>query len=366
MKKEFIPWACPDIGEEEIQAVAEAVKSTWIGGNGPLTREFEQKIREKLNVNHAIAVSNGTSALMCALQAFLQKLGKNLAVGIPTFTFVATANAAFAVCGTPILFDLDVKTWNIDKCTIIKNRENHKILDLVMPVDVCGNPVNYDELKKLGLPIIADSAEAMGACYKGNPVGNQADVHCFSLHSAKIITTGEGGLITTNDAELYELMCSLVNQGYGGKKEPWEYIHQNIGFNYRMTEMQSALGLVQLRKLDRYVKGRREKAKIYMDILGEKVGYQTPIRYSKHPYFIFAILVKNQIKFCKEMYKSGVQVKVTWLPVHKQPFYKGLYKGESFPEAEWIAGNVVSLPIWNGLNEEKIKYIAETARKVAE
>ena len=360
--KEFIPWACPDIGEEEVNAVAEAVKSTWIGGNGPLTKEFERKVCEKLNVSYAIAVANGTLALICALQAFSKRKGE-ITIGVPTFTFIATVNAAFMV-GTPVLFDLDVNTWNVEKYIISMDRKKLGLLNILMPVDVGGNPINYDEIKKLGLPIIADSAEAMGAFYKGNPIGSQADVHCFSLHSAKIITTGEGGLITTNSTDLYELMQSIVNQGYTKKRQSWEYSHQNIGFNYRMTEMQSAIGLIQLKKLEKYVKERIEKAKIYRDIIGDKAKYQILTENSMHPYFIFGMLIKNQTEFCKEMLKNNIQVKVTFKPVHKQPCYKYIFGYESLPDSERVARKVVSLPIWNGLNEEKVKYIAETARRL--
>ncbi|MFH1547090.1 MAG: DegT/DnrJ/EryC1/StrS aminotransferase family protein [bacterium] len=359
---EFIPWARPDIGEEEVNAVAEAVKSTWIGGNGPLTKEFEEGVSKKLNVDYVIAVANGTLALICSLQA-LMKGKPEPVVGVPTFTFIATVNSAFAV-GTPVLFDLDVSTWNMEKYIVSIDEKKLSSLDIIMPVDVGGNPVNYDEMKKLGLPIVADSAEAIGASYKGKPIGSQADIHCFSLHSAKIITTGEGGLITTNNIDLYDQMRSIVNQGYAGNKRPWEYLHQNIGFNYRMTEMQSAIGLVQLKKLDKYVKERNEMAHIYRDIIGDKASYQVTTKDSIHPYFIFGILIKNQIEFCKEMFKNNIQVKVTFKPAHKQPCYRHLFGYENLPDSERIARKIVSLPIWNGLGEEKVKYIAETARRL--
>lgn len=359
--KEFIPWGRPDIGEAEVEAVADAVRSQWIGGNGPLVAEFEKKIQQKLNVDHAVAVSNGTLALICSLQALCQNIG-NITVAVPTFTFIATVNAVFSV-GEAVLFDIDKKTWNLERYIISVDKRKRRLLNAIMPVDVGGNPVDYSELRKLGLPIIADSAEAMGAKYKGRFVGSQADIHCFSLHSTKIITTGEGGLITTNDDELYRLVKTLTNQGYEGKKKPWEYLHRNLGYNYRMTEMQAAIGLVQLRKLDRYIWERIERAKIYRDIIGDKVEYQVPTKCSVPSYFIFGMLVKNQKEFCRNMLKNNVQVKVTFRPVHEQPCYKGIFSDEMLPESEWIARNVVSLPMWNGLSEEKTKEIAELARR---
>lgn len=364
--KEIIPWVHPDIGEDEINAVVEAMKSNWIGGNGPLLKEFEKRICEKLNVDFAIAVSSGTTALICAIQALSNLIEPiPITAGIPTFTFIATANAAFVTSDIPVLFDLDTNTWNMEKYIIAMNREKLSKINLLIPVDVGGNPVDYDELKKLELPIIADSAESIGGKYKGEMIGSQANVHCFSLHSAKIITTGEGGLITTNDDDLYRLMQSIANQGYEGKKNPWEYLHKNIGFNYRMTEMQAAMGLIQLKKLDRYVKERIERAKIYRDIIGDKARYQLTTKGCVHPYFLFGILVKNQSEFCAEMYRNNIQVKIAFRPVHKQPCYADVYGDEELRDAEWIAENIVTLPMWNGLNEETTKYVAEIARKLA-
>jgi len=360
--KKFIPWARPDIGEEEIKAVADSMKSTWIGGNGPLVKEFEKKWAKEMCVRYAIAVNNGTSALLCGLQA-LRQIYRELTIAVPTFTFIATVNCAHEIGKKVILLDCDRRTWNIRESNIDLMRG----INILMPVDVAGLPVDYDSLKNLNTPILADSAESAGARYKGERIGSQADIHTFSLHSTKTITTGEGGMITTNNEGLHNLMQSIVNQGYAGKKDPWEYLHPNIGFNYRMAEPQAALGLVQLKKLDKYVKARISNAHIYKDILGDLVGYQKVPRNCIHPYFIFAILIDNQITFCREMYKKGIQVKVTWRPAHRQPCYNHRVGGQfwyRFPNAENISRKVVSLPIYNGISEEDIKYIAETARKI--
>jgi len=365
--RKFISWACPDIGEEEVNAVIDSIKSTWIGGNGPLVKEFEKKWAQKMGVRYTIAVNNGTSALLCALQALRQNLygeSRRLTIAVPTFTFIATVNCAYEIGKRVILLDCDRRTWNIRDEEILPH---WKKIDVLMPVDVAGLAVDYDSLKKLGIPILADSAESAGAKYKGERVGSQADIHTFSLHSAKTIATGEGGMITTNDERLYNLMRSITNQGYGDKRDPWEYLHPNIGFNYRMAEPQAALGLVQLKKLDKYVKARISNASIYKDILGDLVGYQKVPRNCMHPYFIFGILIDNQITFCKEMYRNKIQVKVTWRPAHRQPCYKDKVGGQfwcRFPNAENISRKVVSLPIYNGISEEDVKYIAETTRKI--
>lgn len=362
-----INWAEPDIGEEEVEAVKEAVKSTWIGRTGPAVAEFEDFIARKIGVKHAIAINNGTSALLCALQAFREKLG-TLHVLAPTFTYLATVNTAYEVANkNVILADCTRETWNVDKRTI-----SDAILpstNLIMPVDTAGLPADYDELKKFHMPILADSAEAIGSHYKGELVGSQADVHIFSLHAAKTITAGEGGLITTNDSELNDIMRSISNQGYPASvPDKWNYYYERIGFNYRMPNLQAALALVQAKKLDEYVKARTERAKIYKDILGYLVGYQEDqSKDTKNSYFIFGILTethKQQLTFCEEMSKRGIDVKITFIPAHKLPLYNSLAKDTTYPNSEWVWHRVVALPIHNKMNEEDTIYVAETAQEI--
>lgn len=362
-----IAWAEPDIGEEEIESVKDAVASTWIGGGGPVVAEFEVFVARKIGVKHAIAVNNGTSALLCSLQAFREKLD-TLHVLAPTFTYLATVNTAFEVANKNVtLTDCSRETWNVNNRTIadiISLSTN-----LIMPVDVAGLPVDYDALKKFKLPMLADSAEAIGSRYKGELVGSQADVHIFSLHAAKTITAGEGGVITTNDTELYDILRSITNQGYSASvPDKWNYHYERIGFNYRMPNLQAALALVQIKKLDRYIKARMERAKIYKDILGDVVRYQgNVLKDTTHSYFIFGILTethKQQLAFCEGMHRKGIGVKVTWIPAHKVPFYSHLSKNTVYPNSEWLWQHVVSLPIHNAMSQEDTIYVAETAREV--
>jgi len=357
MKKNFIPWAKPDIGEEEISAVAESVRSTWIGGNGPLMREFADKFGKKIGVRYALPVNNGTSALICSLQG-LAGLYHYRTIGVPTFTFLATVNTAINF-GETALIDCNKQNWNM---TIPKT-----VYDVLMPVDVAGLPIDYDAYRRFNRTLIlVDSAEAVGSKYKGRYVGSQALVHTFSFHSAKVITTGEGGMITTNDKELYDLMNAITNQGYSGDKKPWEYTHRHIGFNYRMAEPQAALGLVQLKKLDKYVKERMERAQTYRDIIGDFAQYQSVPKYSRHNYFIFGILISPEIQreFCMEMLKNDIQVKVTFKPAHRQPCFGDIFEDEKYPNADWVWKRIVSLPNWNGMSEEQAKYVGETARRI--
>jgi perosamine synthetase len=361
--RRVIRWAEPDIGEEEVEAVKEAVKSTWISGRGPQVAEFEDFIRRKIGVKHAIAVNNGTSALLCALQAFREKLG-SLHILVPTLTYLATVNTSCEVGKSVGLVDCSRDTWNVDKKTIEDSQLEST--NLIIPVDIAGMPVDYDELKTLNVPIIADSAQAIGARYKEGLLGSQADVHIFSFHAAKTITAGEGGLITTNDSQLYDIMNSISNQGYPpSTKDNWNYYYERIGFNYRMPNLQAALALAQIKKLDRYVEARAEHAKIYKDILGDLVGYQKTTKRVTHPYFIFGILIDadKQQAFCKEMVRRGIGVKVTFIPAHKLPFYHSLEKC-GYPNSEWVWHHVVSLPIHNKMSEEDVIYVAETTKVV--
>ena len=348
MKEIKINFAEPDLGEEEKEAVEEVLDSNWIGGNGPKVRKFEEEICRITGAKYSIAVSNGTLALLCALQA-LREAKYPMRFVIPTLTFFATGAIAYEMSERGItLIDCERRTWNMKT-----NLENYKGIPIVIPVDVFGLPVDYDSIKKSGKILVADSAESFGSMYKGEPIGHQAEIHTFSFHSAKIITTGEGGAITTNNKELYEIMRSISNQGYG-KKEWYEYKHERIGFNYRMPELQAAIGLVQIKKLPRYLKERNEKAKVYIDLLGEKVEYQIVPKWAKHNYFIFGILVKDNIGLCKYLAKEGIMSKTFWTPLHKQ-----LPSTGSYPNAEYVANHGVMLPIHNKMSEEDAKFVAE-------
>jgi len=355
MKKQ-IHWAEPKIEEEEIEAVTEAVKSTWIGGNGPLVKQFEKELSSLLGVKYAIAVNNGTSALLCAMQA-LREAKYPMRFLVPTLTFFATGATVHEMSekGLSYLIDCDRKTFNI-----LTDLSFYRGVPIVVPVDVGGLPVDYDELRKNEKIMLADSAEALGSKYKGEYVGKQADIHTFSFHSAKVITTGEGGAITTNNKELYEIMKSIANQGYG-KKEWYEYRHERIGFNYRMPELQAALGLVQLKKLDRFVRERNEKAKTYKDILGDLVEYQYVPKWATHNYFLFIILVKNNVKLCQELRKEGIETKTMWIPLHKQPPFD---RNAHLENAEEVANHGLTLPIHNNLSEEDVKEIAQVVRRL--
>jgi perosamine synthetase len=351
-----ITWDQADIGQNELDLVTEVVRSGYIGGSGPYVHKFEEEFARKLGVRHAIATNNGTSALMCALYAFKERLGNVGRVAVASFTFIASVNTAAEIFKNIELVDCNPKTWNIEIDLIRKK------CDLLIPVDVGGLPADYNSLKRARVPILADSAESVGARYNGDLIGGQADVHIFSFHRAKIMTTGEGGMLTTNDTALARLMRSIGNHGYDENRQKWEYKHKMRGFNYRMTDLQAAIGLAQLRKLDRYVLERREKAAIYKDVIGDLVGYQESPANCMHSYFFFGILVKKKREeFCSRMIRAGIEVK-TWTPAHMQRPYREPNRRLSVSES--IARRIVLLPIHNRMTDEDVKLVSGEAKRI--
>lgn len=350
--KKIIHWAEPNLGEEEAQAVKEVVESGWIGGNGPRLRMFEKEFARVVGAKYAIGVNNGTSALLCALMALRESHGP-FSTTVPSFTFIATANTAKEISKEIHLVDVDKKTWNIS---------GYKPSDeVIIPVDVAGLPCEYDELLKTGKILLEDGAEAIGSIYKGRKVGNIADITIFSLHSAKVITTGEGGMITTNDKLFYETMASITNQGYGSIKNPLGYDHERIGFNFRMAEPQAAIGIEQLKKLPRFLKLRKELVSVYKDELRDKVEYQYVPSYCEHSYFFFGILIDGRDDLAQFLLKKGIETRAPFKPIHFQKPY--LPNSYHLTNTEKIYERMLALPLHNNLSEEEVKEIGLKVRK---
>ena len=350
-------WAEPSLGIDEREAVEKVIDSTWIGGNGPLVKEFEKELCSKIGCQYAIAVNNGTSALLAALIALKEDRGM-LKVAVPTFTFIATANTARLLSNKLVFVDPNVKTWNMPL------DQSSDDFNVIMPVDIGGLPCDYHSIKDPLLIVLEDAAEAMGAEYQGRKIGNISDITIFSFHSAKVMTTGEGGAITTNSKELYESMKSIVNQGYGKKEHPWDYEHPVFGLNFRMAELQASLGLVQLTKLERFLRHRELLARVYREGLSTYGEFQELPNGVRHSNFIFGILVDPKIrdKLCQNLIDSGVEVKVTFKPCHLQGAFR-TYSDLSLPNSEYLYKRIISLPIHNNLTEEDIKEILSRFKK---
>lgn len=339
-----------DVGEEEADAVRQVVVDGWVSGTGPSVRLFENEFARKMKVKHAIAFCNGTCSLIASLLAFKKKIGK-LKIAVPTWTYLATATSAKLI-GKYRLVDANIHTFNMSMVI-------PKDVNLIMPVDIGGMPIDYNEFSHLDKPILADSAEAVGAIYKGKPLGGIADIHSFSFHAAKIITTGEGGMITTNNDELNESIRMINNQGYKNSVKR-EYIHESFGLNFKMTEMQAAIGRVQLKKLDRNIVHRRRIARLYRELL-TKVGFQLEPPKCKSSYFLFTILVNPKVrdKLADYLMTNGVETRI-WRPVHRQ---KPFLSNKKFQCADYIYRRHLHLPINNLIREEDIEYIASLVRR---
>jgi len=351
-----IKWSIPDIGEEETNAVNEAMKEGWISGFGPRIKEFEKKVQEKLNVKHAIAVCNGTCGLISSFLAMKKLLLRKIIIAVPTWTFFATVASADLV-GRIELVDALYSTFNMDVQDIPSN------VDVICPVDAGGLPADYDSLKKLHKPIIGDCCESFGANYHGKKIGSIMDAGIFSFYATKIITTGEGGMIVTDRDDLAEIIRNIINQGY---KDMKSYKHSMRGYNFRMPELAAAIGLVQLKKLDKYIRHRNELARVYKDILTDYVEFQhIPIN-TLSAYYLFTILVHSyhhpriRDRLLLELTNKKIPTRM-WTPMHYQPPFK--YLDGCYPIADQLYLSNIHLPIHNLMTEQQVLYIAETIKK---
>lgn len=352
-------WCIPDIGEEEIAEVTAAMKERWVSGFGPRVTEFEKAVARRLDVKYAIAVCNGTCGLIASFMAINRILGKDIIITVPTWTFIASATAADNV-GVLMLSDVNPFTFNMEIEPLFST---HNMSDVICSVDAGGVPVNYDMLKRLNKPIVADSCEAFGATYHGKPLGSIVDATVFSFHATKIITTGEGGIVTTNSVSIAKQIRGIVNMGYRNMKK---YTHSTIGYNFRMNELSAAIGLVQLKKLDKYLAHRDSIVRIYKEVLEDYVGFQHIEKNTMPSYFIATIVVRPKIRtgIIEELYKKDIPTRV-WVPVHKQPPFSHYNNGQ-FKHADCLAESTIHLPTHNLMSETEALNIASTIKKYIE
>ena len=344
-----INWDDPDIGSEEINAALRSL-SNGVGAKGENLELLEKEFQQRLGCKHAILVSNCTTALMTSLLAIKEVHPEIKKIAVPSFTFIASANAAKFVLDDVELVDCDSDDWNIRVEDIPKD------VDVVMLVDVGGVPCDYDEFKKLGVHLIADSAESLGSTYKGQQIGTQVDLHCFSFQRSKIVTSGEGGLIATNNDQLAEICRSIVNHGYSTNKKPYEYIHNRFGLNFRMCDIEAAILREQLKKLDSYVQRRNQVAQRYSQQLSSIFQVQVIPSYCISNYFFYGIMVspEKRNQMAEFLIENGITVKC-WTAVHQQE----LWKTQGLPNATLISDSIILLPIHNKITDDEIDYIIQ-------
>ena len=363
----FIPIAKPLIGDDEVDLVVKVLRSGRLA-QGPMVKEFEEKFAEYIDVDYAIAVFNGTCALDLMLRAYGIKAGDEV-ITTP-FTFIASANAILYQGAKPVFVDIDLETYNINP---------DKVLEAITPrtkailaVHLYGHPAEMKALKEVAedhkLLLLEDAAQAHGAEYRGVKVGALGDAAAFSFYPTKNITTGEGGMITTNDRCIAEKLRVLRDQGQKSK-----YNHVMLGYNYRMTEIQAAIGIAQLRKLEKFLKAREENAE-YLTSNLKRIAYIIPPSrkpYVRHAWHQYVIRVREDSPITRDelmnlLKERGIQTAVHYpKPVHHQPLYRNLgYPQDTCPNSIKASKSVLSLPVHPALSKDDLDYIVKSVIEV--
>ncbi|VBB08531.1 degt/dnrj/eryc1/strs aminotransferase [Lucifera butyrica] len=357
-----LPIAQPKLNGNEMMYVMDCLETNWISSKGKYIELFEKQFAQYMNVAHAVTTSNGTTALHLSLLAFGVAPGDEVIV--PTLTFVATANAVRYCGATPVFADAEGETWNIDPQAIeakITPRTKG-----IIAVHLYGHPADMDPImdiaRRYGLFVVEDTAEAHGAEYKGRKVGTIGDVGAFSLYGNKIITTGEGGMITTNNAALAAKIMLLKGQGMDPERRYW---HPVIGYNYRMTNIQAAIGLGQLEKIDWHIENRLRVARLYRERLSSFRELTLPAKkpWAKNVYWLFTVLL-NTDKISRDcvtarLATAGIETRPVFYPVHMLPPYVRSERSAGFPVAERISRSGFNLPTYADLTEAEVAYICE-------
>lgn len=365
-----IPVCEPSIGDDELVLVTEAVKSGWVSSRGRFIEEFEHLFSNYCGTKYGVAVSSGTAALHLALACLDIKKGDE--VIIPSLTMIATAYAPMYLGAKPVPVDSEKRTWNIDPDKI-----EEKISDktkAIVVVHIYGHPCDMDPIleiaEKHGLYVVEDAAEAHGAEYKGRKTGGLGHIGCFSFYANKIITTGEGGMIVTNDQEIAEKAKMLRDMAFEKDRRFW---HRYLGYNYRMTNLQAALGVAQMKKIDEFVEVRRRCAQLYNELLSDVEGITTPPeeKWAKNVYWMYSVLIEkefglNRDKFMEVLLqKYGIETRTFFYPIHTQPIYLEKYgPSDPCPVADELSQKGVNLPSGNKLTEETIEYVVRAIKAI--
>lgn len=371
----MIPYGKQIIDQDDIQAVVDVLKSDFLT-TGPKIAEFEQTVADYVGAKYAVAISNGTSALHAA--CFAAGIGPGDEVITTPLTFAASANCVLYCGGTPVFADVDPKTYNIDPEDI-----RRKITDrtkAIIAVHLAGQPCDMDAIHSIaheyGLIVIEDGAHALGSVYKGKKVGSLSDMTTFSFHPVKPITTGEGGMIVTDNEEFYKKMALFRSHGITRDDSmmtrndgPWFYQQFDLGYNYRITDIQCALGCSQMKKLDRFLARRKEIVARYNEAFADCDNIITPYQLSdtESGWHLYIVQVKNcdRRQVFEAMREKGIGVNVHYIPVYMHPYYQEHgYENVHCANAEEIYSHIISLPLYPGLTSEQQDYVIDTLKSL--
>jgi UDP-4-amino-4,6-dideoxy-N-acetyl-beta-L-altrosamine transaminase len=363
--KPLLPYARQWIGPEDVRAVAEALRSDRLT-QGPRVERFERAFARTVGARHAVAVSSGTAGLHAACRA--AGLGPGDEAIVPAITFVATANAVRYTGAVPKLCDVDPETATLDVASA--ERLVGPRTRAILPVDYAGHPCDLQAVRRLarrhGLWVIEDAAHALGARYRGRPVGALSDLTVFSFHPVKHITTGEGGMVTTDSAVLAERMRRFRHHGIIPRPDrggPWDYEVRELGCNYRLTDLQCALGASQLRKLGAFVRARRRLAALYRRRLAGLQGVALPVErpWARHSYHLFPIRLKaDRRRVFEVLRRRRIGVQVHYIPLHHHPLYRE--PARRFPGAERFYRSVLSLPLFPEMRRSDVERVVDALR----
>ena len=366
---DFIPVNEPLLGGNEKKYLLECIETGWISSEGPFVRRFEEDFSARVQRKHGVAVANGSGALDIAVKAV--GIGPGDEVIMPTFTIISPALSVVRAGATPVLVDSDPVTWNMD-VTQIEDKVTSRT-KAILVVHIYGLPVDMapvlDIAQRHGLVVIEDAAEMHGQTYNGRPCGSFGAVSTFSFYPNKHVTTGEGGMIGTDDDELADRCRSLRNLCFGKERR---FVHEDLGWNYRMSNLQAAVGLAQLERLDEFAARKRSMGRRYRELLADVPRIQLPLArtdYAENIYWVFGVVLDDSVSFDAEaamaqLNDRGIGTRPFFWPLHEQPVLQrqNLFSGERYPVAERMARKGFYVPSGLAIEDDAVAHVSRAIR----